>query len=71
MMSGMNNMERVERIVSVLPEAERVDIEAWGDHPMFRVRGKNFIFADCDMARPSDARLGHRDLVGGPRFRTA
>lgn len=29
-----------------LPEAERVDVEEWGDHPTFRVRGKNFVFAD-------------------------
>ena len=37
-------MARLERIVSKLPEAERVDIAEWGDHPTFRVRGKNFIF---------------------------
>ena len=29
-----------------LPEAERVDIAEWGDHPTFRVRGKNFVFCD-------------------------
>jgi predicted DNA-binding protein (MmcQ/YjbR family) len=40
------NMRRVEKMVSRLPEAERVDIEEWGDHPTFRVRGKNFIFSD-------------------------
>lgn len=39
-------MERLERIVFALPEAERVDIEAWGDHPTFRVNGKNFVFSD-------------------------
>ncbi len=42
----MGNMERLERIVGSLPEAERVDIAEWGDHPTFRVRGKNFIFCD-------------------------
>ncbi|MEM7141844.1 MAG: MmcQ/YjbR family DNA-binding protein [Actinomycetota bacterium] len=42
------NMERVEEIVSELPESERVDIEAWGGEPTFRVRNKNFIFADQD-----------------------
>jgi predicted DNA-binding protein (MmcQ/YjbR family) len=42
----MDNMQRLERIVARLPEAERVDIEAWGDHPSFRVRGKNFVFCD-------------------------
>jgi predicted DNA-binding protein (MmcQ/YjbR family) len=42
----MDNLERLERIALALPEAERVDVEAWGDHPTFRVRGKNFVFAD-------------------------
>jgi predicted DNA-binding protein (MmcQ/YjbR family) len=39
-------MTRLERIVARLPEAERVDIEAWGGEPTFRVRGKNFVFTD-------------------------
>lgn len=39
-------MERLEALVAGLPEAVRVDVEAWGDHPTFRVRGKNFVFAD-------------------------
>ncbi len=42
----MDNMERLEAIVAELPEAERVDIAEWGDHPTFRVRGKNFVFSD-------------------------
>ena len=42
----MGNMERLERIVARLPEAERVDIEEWGGHPTFRVSGKNFVFSD-------------------------
>jgi predicted DNA-binding protein (MmcQ/YjbR family) len=42
----MDNMMRLERIVARLPEAERVDIEAWGGEPTFRVRGKNFVFTD-------------------------
>ena len=42
----MDNMARLELMVARLPEAERVDIEAWGDEPTFRVRGKNFIFTD-------------------------
>ena len=42
----LDNMGRLERIVARLPEAERVDIEAWGDEPTFRVRGKTFIFSD-------------------------
>lgn len=41
-----DNMARLERIVADLPEATRVDIAEWGDHPAFRVRGKNFVFAD-------------------------
>ena len=40
------NMDRLEAIVAALPEAERVDIAEWGDHPTFRVRGKNFVFSD-------------------------
>jgi predicted DNA-binding protein (MmcQ/YjbR family) len=44
--SAVRNMERLEAIVSRLPEAVRVDIEAWGGEPTFRVRGKNFIFTD-------------------------
>ena len=43
-----SNMERLERIAAELPEAERVDIEEWGGHPTFRVRGKNFVFSDLD-----------------------
>jgi predicted DNA-binding protein (MmcQ/YjbR family) len=39
-------MDRLEAIVARLPEAVRVDIEAWGGEPTFRVRGKNFVFTD-------------------------
>jgi len=39
-------MARLESIALRLPEAVRVDIEAWGGEPTFRVRGKNFVFAD-------------------------
>ena len=42
----MTNMDRLEAIVGRLPEAERVDIAEWGDHPTFRIRGKNFVFSD-------------------------
>jgi predicted DNA-binding protein (MmcQ/YjbR family) len=44
----VTNMARLERIVARLPEAERVDVAEWGDHPTFRVRGKNFVFCDVD-----------------------
>jgi predicted DNA-binding protein (MmcQ/YjbR family) len=30
------------------PEAQLVHVEAWGDHPTLRVRGKNFVFFDHD-----------------------
>lgn len=40
-------MTRLEQIVDRLPEAARVDVEEWGGHPTFRVRGKNFVFADA------------------------
>jgi predicted DNA-binding protein (MmcQ/YjbR family) len=46
MAKGVDNMKRLERIVARLPGTERVDIEAWGDEPTFRVRGKNFVFTD-------------------------
>jgi predicted DNA-binding protein (MmcQ/YjbR family) len=43
-----DNMRRLESIVSELPEAVRVDIEAWDGEPTFRVRKKNFVFSDAD-----------------------
>jgi predicted DNA-binding protein (MmcQ/YjbR family) len=39
-----SKMERLEAIVDRLPESSRVDIEAWGGEPTFRVGGKNFVF---------------------------
>ncbi len=44
----MTNMARLEKLVSRLPEAVRVDVAEWGDHPTFRVRGKNFVFSDAE-----------------------
>jgi predicted DNA-binding protein (MmcQ/YjbR family) len=44
----VGNMDRLETIVARLPEVVRVDIEAWGGEPTFRVAGKNFIFAGAD-----------------------
>jgi predicted DNA-binding protein (MmcQ/YjbR family) len=41
-------MQQLERIALRLPEAKRVDIEAWDGEPTFRVRGKNFVFTDPD-----------------------
>jgi len=41
-------MAKLEAIVARLPEAARVDIEAWGGEPTFRVNGKNFVFASPD-----------------------
>ena len=42
----MDNLARLEQIVARLPEALRVDIEAWDGEPTFRVRKKNFIFTN-------------------------
>jgi predicted DNA-binding protein (MmcQ/YjbR family) len=56
----MNNMKKLEAVVARLPETERVDIEAWGDHPSFRVRGKNFVFCDAD-ARHLSVKLSHEE----------
>ena len=39
-------MTRLEKIVDRLPEASRVDIEAWDGEPTFRVNNKNFVFTD-------------------------
>jgi predicted DNA-binding protein (MmcQ/YjbR family) len=39
-------MDHLEKIVARLPEATRVDIEAWDGEPTFRVAGKNFVFTD-------------------------
>ena len=44
----MSNMDRLETIVARLPQAERVDIEAWDGEPTFRVNNKTFIFASPD-----------------------
>ena len=44
----MSHENRIEAIVARLPEAARVDIEAWDGEPTFRVNGKNFIFASGD-----------------------
>jgi predicted DNA-binding protein (MmcQ/YjbR family) len=44
----VSNMTRLERLVATLPEAMRVDVAEWGDHPTFRVRGKSFVFCDAD-----------------------
>ena len=40
------NMQRLEAMATTLPEAVRVDVLEWGDHPTFRVRNKNFLFSD-------------------------
>ena len=56
------NMERLEQIVSRLPEAVRVDIEAWDGEPTFRVNGKNFIFTDPE-ARGISVKLPHDEAA--------
>ena len=40
-------MARLGSICLRLPSAERVDVEAWGGEPTFRVNGKTFVFADA------------------------
>lgn len=42
----MDNLARFGEIAAELPEAQRVDIEAWDGEPTFRVRGKNFLFTN-------------------------
>ena len=41
-------MDRLEQIVARLPQAERVDVEAWDGEPTVRVNGKTFIFCSLD-----------------------
>jgi predicted DNA-binding protein (MmcQ/YjbR family) len=55
-------MERLEKIVERLPEAVRVDIEAWDGEPTFRVKGKNFVFAGRD-ATGISVKLGKEEAA--------
>lgn len=45
-MAPPTNERRIEAMVARLPDAVRVDIEAWDGEPTFRVNGKNFVFAN-------------------------
>ncbi len=58
----MANLERIEAIVARLPDTERVDIEAWGGEPTFRVVGKNFVFAGLDATRIT-IKLSHEEAA--------
>ena len=44
----MGHEQRIDAIVNRLPGAVRVDIEAWGGEPTFRVNGKSFVFGHPD-----------------------
>ena len=55
-------MQELEHIVADLPEAQRVDVEEWGDHPTFRVSGKNFVFSDQE-ARHLSLKLSHEEAA--------
>ncbi len=55
-------MQRLEALIEELPEAVRVDVEAWGDHPTFRVNGKNFVFSD-DAATQLSFKLSKEEAV--------
>jgi predicted DNA-binding protein (MmcQ/YjbR family) len=44
----VSNMDRLEAIIARLPQAERVDVEAWDGEPTFRVNGKTFVFSSPD-----------------------
>jgi predicted DNA-binding protein (MmcQ/YjbR family) len=41
-------MSRLEALVARLPEASRLDIEAWDGEPTFRVNNKVFIFTNAE-----------------------
>jgi predicted DNA-binding protein (MmcQ/YjbR family) len=55
-------MERLEAICARLPGAERVDVEAWGGEPTFRVRGKTFVFTDTGATGVS-VKLGREEAA--------
>ena len=55
-------MQRLEALIAKLPEAVRVDVEAWGDHPTFRVNGKNFVFSN-DVATQLSFKLSKEEAV--------
>ena len=56
----MSNLTRLEQMAARLPEAERVDIEAWDGQPTFRVRGKNFVFTNLE-ATSISVKLPHEE----------
>jgi hypothetical protein len=58
--AARSNMARLEAVVAELPEAVRVDVAEWGDHPTFRVRGKNFVFCDDTATRTPTTNAGRR-----------
>jgi predicted DNA-binding protein (MmcQ/YjbR family) len=60
--SMVSKMDRLEEIVDRLPESSRVDIEAWGGEPTFRVGGKNFVFASPDASSIS-VKLPHDEAA--------
>jgi predicted DNA-binding protein (MmcQ/YjbR family) len=47
-MAPMTNLQRLEQLVERLPGTTRVDIEAWGGEPTFRVANKVFVFTSPD-----------------------
>ncbi len=57
-----SKMERLEAIVDRLPESSRVDIEAWGGEPTFRVSGKNFVFTSPE-ADSITVKLPHEEAA--------
>jgi predicted DNA-binding protein (MmcQ/YjbR family) len=42
----VSNMPRLEELAGRLPQASRVDVEAWGGEPTFRVNDKCFVFTN-------------------------
>ena len=64
------SLRTLEDLALALPEAQRVDIDAWDGQPTFRVRGKNFAFTDKDGTRvtvklPSEEAAWVADHVPG------
>src|SRR3954469_17661265 len=59
-----DGIARLEGLVAGLPEAGRVDVAEWGDHPTFRVAGKTFVFCDA-AARDLTIKLAKEEGAAG------
>ena len=57
-----STFDRHQQLALSFPETARVDVEAWGGEPTFRVAGKNFIFTSTE-ARSITVKLGPEEAA--------